>query len=45
VSDSDINRLQSPDASRALGEVGIVRELDALLGLPPRACARSQWWG
>ena len=33
VSDRDIDRLQRSDASRALGEVGIIRELDALVGL------------
>ncbi|WP_255439399.1 hypothetical protein [Synechococcus sp. LTW-R] len=33
MSDGDIDRLQRSDASRALGEVGIVRELDALVGL------------
>ena len=33
VSDGDIDRLQRSDASRALGEVGIIRELDALVGL------------
>ena len=45
VSDGDIDRLQRSDASRALDEVGSVRELDALVGLPPRGCTRSQWWG
>ena len=33
VSDGDIDRLQRSDASRALGEVGIIRKLDALVGL------------
>ena len=39
VSDGDIDRLQRSDASRARGEVGIVRELDALVGLSPHSNA------
>ena len=44
VSDGDIDRLQRSDASRALGVVGIVRELDALVGLSPHSNALGQRW-
>ena len=45
VSDGDIDRLQRSAASRALGVVAFVRELEALVGLSPHSNVLGQRWG